>query len=151
MLRRLDDPEVYRTVQQLADAASRVRKIMEISGHETAVPGLSVPADDPGRWLAIDGGSWVYPDRWRPETLARESAKDPEVFQLPSYAPDLNPVAGIWSVLKRGPLANVAFTGFAHLLHVIKHGLRIIQYQPGLIDGCLTGTGFSLEPHGPTS
>jgi DDE superfamily endonuclease len=35
-----------------------------------------------------------------------------EVFQLPSYAPDLNPVEGIWSVLKRGPLANVPFTGF---------------------------------------
>jgi transposase len=41
-----------------------------------------------------------------------------EVSQLPSYAPDLNPVEGIWSVLKRGPLANVSFAGFAHLLHV---------------------------------
>jgi hypothetical protein len=38
---------------------------------------------------------------------------------------------GIWSVLERGPLANVAFTGFAHLLQVIKHGLRKIQYQAG--------------------
>ena len=47
-----------------------------------------------------------------------------EVFQLPSYAPDLNPVEGIWSSLKRGPLANHAFTGPAHLLQVIRHGLR---------------------------
>jgi hypothetical protein len=53
-----------------------------------------------------------------------------EVFQLPSYAPDLNPVEGIWSSLKRGPLANHAFTGPAHLLQVIRHGLRKIQYQP---------------------
>jgi hypothetical protein len=74
-----------------------------------------------------------------------------EVFQLPSYAPDLNPVEGIWSVLKRGPLANVSFNGFAHLLQVIKHGLRRIQYQPGLIDGCLTGTGLGLEPDRPTA
>ena len=73
-----------------------------------------------------------------------------EVFQLPSYAPDLNPMEGIWSVLKRGPLANVAFTSFAHLLQVIKHGLRKIQSQPALIDGCLTGTGLSLEPDPPT-
>jgi hypothetical protein len=71
------------------------------------------------------------------------------VFQLPSYAPDLNPMEGIWSVLKRGPLANVAFTSFAHLLQVIKHGLRKIQYQPALIDGCLAGTGLSLEPDEP--
>ena len=69
-----------------------------------------------------------------------------EVFQLPSYAPDLNPMAGIWSVLNRGPLANVAFTGFAHLLQAIRHGLKKIQYQPGLIEGCLAGTGLSLEP-----
>jgi hypothetical protein len=74
-----------------------------------------------------------------------------KVFQLPSYAPDLNPVEGIWSSLKRGPLANVAFTGPAHLLQVIRHGLRKIQYQPGLIEGCLTGTGLSLEPDRPTS
>jgi len=69
-----------------------------------------------------------------------------EVFQLPSYTPDLNRVEGTWPALKRGPLANVAFTGFAHLLQVIKHSLNKIQYRPGLIDGCLAGTGLSLEP-----
>jgi hypothetical protein len=74
-----------------------------------------------------------------------------EVFQLPPYAPDLNPLEGIWSVLKRGPLANRAFTGFAHLLQVIKHGLNKIQYQPGLIEGCLAATGLSLDPDHPTS
>jgi len=49
------------------------------------------------------------------------------VFQLPSYAPDLNPVEGIWSVLKRGVLANLAVTSFSHLLQVIRHGLKKIQ------------------------
>jgi hypothetical protein len=39
-------------------------------------------------------------------------------------------VRGIWSALKRGPLANVAFTGFAHLLQAVKPGLRKIQHQP---------------------
>ena len=68
------------------------------------------------------------------------------VFQLFSYAPDLNRVEGIWSVLKRGALANLAVTSFAHLIQVIRHGLKKIQYQPGLIEGCLTGTGLSLEP-----
>ena len=68
------------------------------------------------------------------------------VFQLPSYAPDLNPVEGIWSVLKRGVLANLAVASFAHLIQVIRHGLKKIQYQPRLIEGCLTGTGLSLEP-----
>jgi hypothetical protein len=55
---------------------------------------------------------------------------------------------GIWSSLKRGPLANRAFTGFVHMLQVIRHGLRKIQYQPSLIEGYLAGTGLSLEPDG---
>ena len=67
------------------------------------------------------------------------------VFQLPSYAPDLNPVEGIWSVIKGGVLANLAAASFSHVLQVIRHGLKKIQYQPGLISGCLTGTGLSLD------
>jgi DDE superfamily endonuclease len=68
------------------------------------------------------------------------------VFRLPGYAPDLNPVEGIWSVLKRGVLANLAVASFAHLVQVIRHGLKKIQYQPGLLEGCLAGTGLTLEP-----
>lgn len=70
------------------------------------------------------------------------------VFQLPSYAPDLNPLEGIWSVLKGGVLANLAAASFAHLLRVIRHGLKKIQYRPGLIEGCLAGTGLALQPDG---
>jgi len=56
------------------------------------------------------------------------------------------PTEGIWSVLKRGGLANLAVASFGHLVQVIRHGLKKIQYQPGLIDGCLAGTGLTLEP-----
>jgi hypothetical protein len=28
----------------------------------------------------------------------------------------------------------------------IRRGLKKIQYQPGLIEGCLAGTGLTLEP-----
>ena len=48
---------------------------------------------------------------------------------------------GIWSVLNRGVLANLAVASFGHLVLVIRHGLKKIQYQPGLIEGCLAGTG----------
>ena len=52
---------------------------------------------------------------------------------------------GIWSVLKRGVLANLALASFAHLIQVIRHGLKKIQYQPGLIEGCLARTGLTLD------
>jgi hypothetical protein len=67
------------------------------------------------------------------------------VFQLPSYAPDLNPLEGIWSVLKRGMLANQAAASYARLLQVIRHSMQKIQRRPGLLEGCLAGTGLTLE------
>ncbi len=68
------------------------------------------------------------------------------VFQLPSYTPDLNPVEGIWSLLQRAALANLAVASFGHLVRVIKRGLKKIQYRPHLIDGCLAETGLILHP-----
>ena len=55
------------------------------------------------------------------------------------------PTEGIWSVLKGGVLANLAVASFAHLVQVIRHGLKKIQYRPGLIEGCLAGTGLTLD------
>jgi putative transposase len=66
------------------------------------------------------------------------------IVQLPSYAPDLNPVEGIWSLLRRGPLANVAFTDDEHPERTLRRGLRHIQLRPDLIDVCLAGTRLPL-------
>lgn len=71
------------------------------------------------------------------------------VFQLPPYAPDLNPVEGIWSLLRRGPTANTAFTDPDHLTRTLRRGLRHIPLRPALIDGCPAGTGLPLTPPTP--
>jgi transposase len=65
------------------------------------------------------------------------------VHYLPPYAPQLNPVEGIWSLLRRRCQANTAFTDPAHLMSTLRQGLRQIQYRPDLIDGCLQGTGLT--------
>ncbi|MBB5934084.1 transposase [Streptomyces zagrosensis] len=49
------------------------------------------------------------------------------IYYLPPYAPDLNPVEGIWSLLRRGWLSNVAFSTPEHLIQRIRHGLRHIR------------------------
>lgn len=69
---------------------------------------------------------------------------------MASYAPDLNPVEGVWSLLRRGPLANLAFTDDDHLEGTLHRGLRHIQHRPHLIDGCLTGSQLQLA-HPPTT
>ncbi|MGW2890214.1 IS630 family transposase [Streptomyces griseoruber] len=68
------------------------------------------------------------------------------IYYLPPYAPDLNPVEGIWSLLRRGWLSNVAFSTPEHLVQRIRRGLRHIQYRSELIDGCLAETGLTIRP-----
>lgn len=55
-------------------------------------------------------------------------------------------IEGVWSLLRRGPLANTAFTDDEHLERTLRRGLRHIQLRPDLIDGCLTGTGLTHRP-----
>jgi putative transposase len=67
------------------------------------------------------------------------------VYRLPPYASELNPVEGVWSVLKRS-LANLAKHDISQLTALIKTRLRHMQYRPGLLDGFLTGTRLDLTP-----
>lgn len=64
------------------------------------------------------------------------------VFQLPPYSPDLNPVEGIWSVLRRTTTANRAFASPDDLITAVRRGLRQLQYRHDILDGCFAGTGL---------
>ncbi|MFI9752321.1 transposase [Streptomyces collinus] len=66
------------------------------------------------------------------------------IFQMPSYAPELNPAEGIWSLVKRH-VADFAAPDLAHMTRVIKRRLTKIQYRPHLIDGCLPPTGLIMD------
>lgn len=47
--------------------------------------------------------------------------------QLSAYAPDLNPVEGVWSLVRRSGQCNTAFTDPEHLIRVVRRALREIQ------------------------
>jgi putative transposase len=65
------------------------------------------------------------------------------VIRLPAYAPDLNPTEAVWSHLKRS-LGNLAVRGVDHLLAIVKHRLKRIQYRPDLLDGFVDHTGLTV-------
>jgi transposase len=52
------------------------------------------------------------------------------VHQLPAYNPDLNPVEGIWSLLRR-KLANTAFADPDRLIAAVRHGYARSSTSPG--------------------
>jgi transposase len=67
------------------------------------------------------------------------------VFQLPAYAPELNPVEGAWANMKNG-LGNLAASTVDQLAATMRNRLRRIQHRPALINGFLAQTGLTLEP-----
>ncbi len=66
------------------------------------------------------------------------------IFQLPAYAPDLNPQEGIWSLVKR-EVGNLAAADLAQITKAVKRRLKQIQYRPYIVDGCLAGTGLAIH------
>jgi putative transposase len=67
------------------------------------------------------------------------------VFQLPAYAPELNPVEGVWSAMKSG-LVNLAKRTIEGVKALAKTRLRRLQYRPATLAGLLAKTGLDLKP-----
>lgn len=68
------------------------------------------------------------------------------VFFLPTYAPELNPVEGVWSHLKRS-LVNLARRSLDELVGLLRTRLRRIQYRPALIAGFLAKARLDLSTY----
>lgn len=66
------------------------------------------------------------------------------MLQLPTYAPDFNRQEGIWSLVKRD-IGNLAAADLGQVTRAVKRKLKMLQYRPEAIDGCLAGTGLTLS------
>ncbi|MFE9139498.1 transposase [Streptomyces sp. NPDC007355] len=66
------------------------------------------------------------------------------VFQLPSYAPDLNLQEAIWSLVKCD-IGNLDAADLGQITRAVNCRLKQIQYRPDLVHGCQTGTGLSTD------
>lgn len=66
------------------------------------------------------------------------------VFLLPAYAPELNPVEGLWSHCKRS-LANLTSSVLERLEILVRNRLKRLQYRPDILDGFIAGTGLTLD------
>ncbi len=62
------------------------------------------------------------------------------MFRLPAYAPGLNPIEGIWVLVKR----DLAAAGLGEITRAVKRRLMGIQCRPDLIDGRIAATGLIL-------
>jgi len=68
-----------------------------------------------------------------------------EVEYLPPYAPELNPVEGMWSSVKAKELANLGAKTMDGVSRAARRGLRRVQRAPELLLGFLGQGGLSLN------
>jgi hypothetical protein len=63
------------------------------------------------------------------------------VERLPAYAPELNPVEGLWSSLKVVELANLATPTLGEVIDQAHHGIERVRRTPHLAYSFLRHTG----------
>ena len=66
------------------------------------------------------------------------------VERLPAYAPDLNPVEGLWSSLKAVELANLTTPTLGEVIHQAHQGIERVRRTPHLAYSFLRHTGLSV-------
>jgi transposase len=67
------------------------------------------------------------------------------VERLPAYAPDLNPVEGLWSSLKAVELANLTCPTLAGVIQQAHRGIQRVREAPHLAYAFLKRTGLSVS------
>jgi transposase len=66
------------------------------------------------------------------------------VERLPAYAPELNPVEGLWSSLKAVELANLATPTLAEVIDQAHKGIERVRRTPHLAYSFLRHAGLSV-------
>jgi transposase len=103
------------------------------------------------RLLVIWDGSPIHRRTEVHEFLARAPCRGVRVERLPAYAPDLNPVEGLWANLKGVELANFAGDSVAEVADQAQHGIQRVCDSDSLVVGFLAHTGLTLDEEAVTS
>lgn len=73
--------------------------------------------------------------------LAQGAAESIHIERLPGYAPDLNPIEGIWQYLKQVELKNVGCHDLDELRSELGKAIARLRQKPHVIDGCIRQVG----------
>jgi transposase len=87
----------------------------------------------------------LHAHRGRETTTYLESCgRALRALRLPAYAPELNPVEGLWAWLKGAQVPNLCADGLSVVRDHVVRGRRRAARRPHLLFGFLRKTGLSL-------
>ena len=96
-----------------------------------------------GKLLVVWDGASIHQGRAvRAYVQERAVAKRLKLVRLPAYAPELNPVEGVWRYLKRVELANVVCKSLAHLYREFTLAVKRLRRQARILAACWREPGY---------
>ena len=92
--------------------------------------------------LIIWDGAPIHRDQAVKPFLAAGAVRQIRLEQLPGYAPDLNPDAGVWNYLKQVELRNVSCHDQDELRHEVRLARARLRHKPDIIRGFIMQCGY---------
>jgi transposase len=93
----------------------------------------------PGRLLLLWDGAPIHRRHLVTAFLANGAAERIQIERLPAYAPELNPVEGLWAHLKGVELCHVCCFNLPHLRKELRDAVKRVRRKPRIIKGCVEG------------
>jgi transposase len=90
-----------------------------------------------GPLLVLWDGAPIHRGQAVQEFLQHVGAERLWLERLPSYAPDLNPVEGVWHYLKHRELGNVCCYDQQELRQQLRSAMARLRHKHKVLQGCL--------------
>ncbi len=97
-----------------------------------------------GKLLVIWDGAPIHRCKVVKQFLADGGAERVWIEQLPGYAPELNPVEGIWCYLKRVRLRNVCCRTLAELRYELRLATANLRHKGSVLASLPNRCGYEL-------
>jgi transposase len=90
-----------------------------------------------GKLLVVWDGAPIHRGKAVKRFLADGGATRMKLLSLPSYAPDLNPDAGVWRWLKRVALGNGCCEPLAELRYELRLAFARLRHRKAVLEACI--------------
>ena len=97
----------------------------------------------PGKLLVLWDGLPAHCGEAVRSFLAAGAAERLHLERLPGYAPELNPVDGLWHYLKNIELRNVCFPGFGWLADGLARALGRVRHRRSVLLSFIRHAGYT--------
>jgi transposase len=97
----------------------------------------------PGNLLVIWDGAPIHRAQVVQAFLAQGAAARLHLEVLPGYAPELNPVEGVWHYLKNVELRNLCCDDLPELRGELRLALQRLRHKRQALQGCVAQCGYA--------